>query len=115
MEKQKLINASVLKMNKLSEDKLQEVDDFIEFLLNKTENETLNLGIQMLCEKSSAFDHLKEDEDLYSISDLKENLFEKGNLVCMLVSFTDFLGRKNRPAFVLINTLEDASVSFLTN
>ncbi len=72
MDKQKLIEASVLKMNKLSESKLQEVEDFIEFLLNKIENETLNLGIQKLTEESSAFDYLKEEEELYSVSDLKE-------------------------------------------
>ena len=72
MDKQGLIEASVLKMNKLPKGKLQEVGDFIDFLLNKIENETLDRGIQKLTEDSSAFDYLKEDEELYNESDLKE-------------------------------------------
>lgn len=72
MDKQELIKESILKMNKLSEGKLQEVEDFIDFLLSKIENETLDQGIQKLTDDSSAFDYLKEDEELYNESDLKE-------------------------------------------
>lgn len=61
---------------KLSDQKLKEVADFAEFLLNKIEDRSLTEGIQQLAAGSNSFHFLEDEQDLYSSSDLKE-IYEK--------------------------------------
>lgn len=58
-------------MAKLPDQKLIEVSDFTEFLLNKIDNQLLTEEIQKLASDSKTFKFL-EDEDLYSLEDLKK-------------------------------------------
>ncbi|WP_019038844.1 DUF2281 domain-containing protein [Psychroflexus tropicus] len=72
MKKEELIDKAVEKINRLPNNKIQEVSDFIDFLLAKIDNQVMVDNAQRLSSESSSFDFLEEEENLYSISDLKE-------------------------------------------
>lgn len=48
------------------------MSDFAEFPLNKFENKLMNEGIERLVSESKAFQFVEDEEDLYSVKDLKE-------------------------------------------
>lgn len=60
------------KISKLPDNKIQEVNDFADFLLSKIDDHITVEGIQKMMNDSKAYDFLKEDDDLYTIKDLKE-------------------------------------------
>jgi hypothetical protein len=72
MSRETLIKNTLNSLSKLPEQKIQEVSDFAEFLLSKADDTVLTKGIQKLVSESKSFDFLKDDEDLYSVEDLKE-------------------------------------------
>jgi hypothetical protein len=72
MTREALLKKAINHLNKLPDQKLKEVSDFAEFLLNRIENQLITEGIQELISDSPAFKFLEEEEDLYSIDDLKE-------------------------------------------
>lgn len=59
-------------LQQLPEDKVREVADFADFILKKHDEYCLQKGIEKLSSKSKAFDFLHEEEDLYTVEDLKE-------------------------------------------
>ena len=72
MDKEKLIESAVAKMKKLPEDKVKEVEDFLDFLIAKyLDDAIIQKGIDTLINDSKTYDFLKE-EDIYTINDLKE-------------------------------------------
>ena len=72
MSRQALIEKAIRAINELPESKGEEVSDFIEFLIRKHENELLNEGISKLLTSSKSFEFLAEEDDLYTLSDIKE-------------------------------------------
>ncbi|MGX1023633.1 hypothetical protein [Flavobacterium sp. CS20] len=70
MNRQLLIEDAVKKINKLPDVKLQEINDFVDFLLRKIDDKIILENIQELTSKSNNF--LNDEEDLYDESDLKE-------------------------------------------
>jgi hypothetical protein len=72
MTREKLIKKTIEHLDKLPDNKLKEVSDFAEFLLNRIENQILTDGIQKLVTDSNSFQFLENEEDLYSSDDLKE-------------------------------------------
>ncbi len=72
MTRETLINKTVDNLKKLPNQKLEEVSNFAEFLLNRIDNQIMTEGIQKLVMDSKAFRFLEEEEDLYSVDDLKE-------------------------------------------
>lgn len=72
MTREKLIKKTIDRLSKLPDQKLKEVYDFAEFLLNKIEERNLTRGIQKLATDAKSFKYLDDEEDLYSSSDLKE-------------------------------------------
>lgn len=72
MKKEQLIEQAANKMSQLPETKIQEVSDFVDFLFSKIDNQILLDNAQQLSSESTSFDFLKEEEDLYSVSDLKD-------------------------------------------
>ncbi len=72
MTREALIKKTIDHLTKLPDQKLREVSDFAEFLLNRIENQLMTEGIQKLTSDSKAFEFLEEDKDLYSLNDLKE-------------------------------------------
>lgn len=73
MKRQALIEQALGKMKQLPDSKIQEINDFVDFLTSKMEDEMLLDNIQRLSSESTSFDFLNEEEDLYKVSDLKEH------------------------------------------
>jgi hypothetical protein len=71
MKRQILFDKTVDKLNKLSNQQLQEVNDFAEFLLCKIDDDITLKNIQELSSQSNTFDFLNEDEEIYGEDDLK--------------------------------------------
>ncbi|CAD5255851.1 MULTISPECIES: hypothetical protein [unclassified Imperialibacter] len=72
MTREVLIKRTMENLNKLPDQKLREVSDFAEFLLNRIDEAVITEGIQKLASDSVAFKFLDEEEELYSVDDLKE-------------------------------------------
>ncbi len=72
MTKELLIDKTVDYLKNLPDNKVEEVADFTEYLFQKNEEYILNKGIQKLISNSRSFDFLKDDDDLYTLDDLKE-------------------------------------------
>jgi len=67
-----LINKTLNTLALLPYDKVREVADFADFILKKYDEEVLQKGIEKLVSQSKTYDFLKDEENLYSIADLKE-------------------------------------------
>jgi len=72
MTKISIIKRTVEALEKLPEDRVAEIADFAEFLLKKYEEQILTKGIEKLVSESESFAFLEEEEDLYTLEDLKE-------------------------------------------
>lgn len=72
MEKDILIEETLITLSKLPEDKIKAIAEYAAFLLLKYEEEQLQKGIETLMENSSSFDFLKEDHVSYTLEDIKE-------------------------------------------
>ncbi|MBI3814550.1 MAG: hypothetical protein HY279_08830 [Nitrospinae bacterium] len=72
MTKEILINKTVDYLKNLPDEKVAEVADFTEYLYQKYEEYIFNRGIRKLASESKSFEFLKEEEDLYTVNDLKE-------------------------------------------
>jgi Protein of unknown function (DUF2281) len=76
MTRQAIIDRTVEVINQLPDEKASEISDFADFLLKKYEELLINQNIQKLVSEGAAFSFLNEEEDLYSLSDLKEKFHE---------------------------------------
>lgn len=72
MNRSILIKETMDKIHQLPDGKIQEINDFAEFLLSKIDDKILLEGIQKLTSDSKSFEYLNNEEDLYSVNDLKE-------------------------------------------
>lgn len=72
MNRSILIKETIDKIHQLPDIKIQEINDFAEFLLSRIDDKILLEGMQKLASDSKSFDYLKNEEDLYSVNDLKE-------------------------------------------
>lgn len=72
MTRKAIIEKTISILNRLPEDKAEEISDFAGFIIKKYEEEQLTSGIQQLVSETKAFDFLAEEEELYSVKDVKE-------------------------------------------
>lgn len=72
MDRQLLIDDAVDKIRQLPDTKIQEINDFADFLLSKIDDRIISENIQKLSSESKSFDFLKDEEELYDVNDLKE-------------------------------------------
>ena len=72
MTKQILIDRTIKVINELPQDKAAEISDFAEFVFKRHEENELINGIQNMVPKSHAFEFLNNEEEIYSMADLKE-------------------------------------------
>jgi hypothetical protein len=71
MNRDTLIKKTLKNLSKLPQDKVREISDFADFIMKRHEEETLQKSIEKLVSHSKSFDFLNEEEDLYSLDDLK--------------------------------------------
>lgn len=78
MSKKELIEKTVLTLERLPEEKIVEVSDFADFVLQKNEDNLLLQGIAQLTAQSKSYEFLEDDEELYTLNDIKETYNDKG-------------------------------------
>lgn len=71
MSRAEIIEQTIAALNKLPESKGEEVMDFANFMVKRTEDLQLQEGIQKLIENSDSFSFLNEEEEIYTLDDLK--------------------------------------------
>lgn len=72
MTRQAIIDRTIKAINQLPEDKAEEISDFADFVSKRYEEHLMTKGIQKLSAGSGTFTFLNEEDELYSITDLKE-------------------------------------------
>jgi hypothetical protein len=72
MTKQIIIEQTLKVFNQLPEDKVEEISNFADFILKRYEESELLRGIQKIASESNTFNFLDNEEDLYTIADLKK-------------------------------------------
>ena len=71
MTKQAIIEHTIEVINQLPEDKAVEIAEFADSLIRQQDESSFNKDIQSLASGQS-FEFLNEEEDLYTVKDLKE-------------------------------------------
>ncbi|MEY2903802.1 MAG: hypothetical protein RLY89_2908 [Bacteroidota bacterium] len=72
MTRQAIIEKTLKAINQLPESKAEEISDFAEFIIKKYEDQKLTYAIQQMASESKSFEFLESEEELYTVSDLKE-------------------------------------------
>jgi len=72
MNRSVLIKETIDKIQLLPDIKIQEINDFAEFLLSRIDDKILLEGIQKLASESKSYEFLKNEDELYSVNDIKE-------------------------------------------
>lgn len=72
MSREELIKSTVEKLNQLSDNRLQEVSDYVSFLTTKIDDKIISEGIKSLASTSKIYHFLHDEEDIYQVSDVKE-------------------------------------------
>lgn len=72
MTRQAIIERTIKAINQLPAEKAEEISDFADFMTKRYEEHQLTQGMQQLTADSKAFAFLNDEEDLYSLADVKE-------------------------------------------
>ena len=72
MTKKELIEKTTSTLSKLPPDKVTGIADFADYIFKKYEEETLQKGIEKTVSESKSFEFLKSEEEIYTVSDVKE-------------------------------------------
>ena len=70
--KKDLISKTIEALEELPEEKVLQISEFADFLLKKHEDELIQKGIYKITEESESFSFLYEEEDIYTVKDLKK-------------------------------------------
>lgn len=71
-KKERSIQKTIEILKNLPGERVKAVQDFAEYLLHKYDDYALVKGIEKLSVESNTFEFLEEDEELYTVKDLKE-------------------------------------------
>ena len=71
MEREAIMRQTVHNIEQLPTRRIREVNDYVEFMLQKTEDVLITEGLQQLASSCHGFDFLNDEPDLYSINDLR--------------------------------------------
>lgn len=76
MIKQAIIERTVKIINQLPESKAEEISDFADFVIKRYEEQSLTIDIQNLISDSRSFEFLSNEDEIYSLKDLKNTFSE---------------------------------------
>ncbi|RUA27884.1 MAG: hypothetical protein DSY77_16845 [Bacteroidetes bacterium] len=71
MEKANLIQDTIDILDKMSDEKILEVKDYASYLLKKYKENMLQNGLIELANQSQSYKFLEQEEELYTVEDLK--------------------------------------------
>jgi hypothetical protein len=71
MTKEALIQKTVKRLSTLPNEKIHEVLDFADFIAKKYEEDVIQKGITALATHSKTYEFLYDEEDMYTVNDLK--------------------------------------------
>ena len=71
MSKEEMIAKTIAAMQKLPADKVAEVSDFADFILQRKEDKEITEGIAQISIQSKSYKFLDEEEELYTLNDVK--------------------------------------------
>ena len=71
MSKEEMIAKTIAALQKLPADKVAEVSDFADFILQRKEDKEITEGIAQISIQSKSYKFLDEEEDLYTLNDVK--------------------------------------------
>ena len=71
MEREALMEKTICKIEKLPMTRIQEVNDFVEFIIRKADDILITEGLQQLSSSSNVYDFLENEPELYTVNDLK--------------------------------------------
>lgn len=71
MSKQELIEKTINALQKLPADKVAEVAEFTDLILQRNEDKEITSGIGELSAQTKSYKFLEEEEDLYTLNDVK--------------------------------------------
>lgn len=72
MSREELLKVTIEKLNQLSDKRLEEVSEYVSFLANRIDDKILNDGIKNIISDSKSYEFLREEDELYKVSDIKE-------------------------------------------
>lgn len=72
MTRQILIERTINALKQLPQEKAEEISDFADFLFKRYEEKMLSEGIQKMVSTSESFEFLMNEEEIYTVADLKE-------------------------------------------
>ena len=71
MEREVLMEKTIRKIKRLPTTRVREIDDFVEFVMQKNDDALMTEELQQLSSYSHVYDFLKNEPELYSVNDLK--------------------------------------------
>lgn len=72
MSKEQILKKTISKLQQLDKNTLKEADDFVDFLLARVSDKELTKEIQNQAEEGETFTFLEDEEELYTVHDLKK-------------------------------------------
>ena len=72
MTKQAIIERTIQVINLLPPEKAIEISDFADFIIKRYEEQLITDNIQKIVTESDSFSFLNEEEEIYTLKDLKE-------------------------------------------
>jgi len=68
MEREVLVKKTVHNIQQLPTTRVQEVSDFVEFILRRVNDSLITEGLQQLSSSSRSYDFLNDEPELYSVT-----------------------------------------------
>jgi hypothetical protein len=71
MNRQNLIKNTLDKINQLPDIKVKEINEYADLLISRIDDNIIRDGIQEITSQNESFDFLNQEEDIYTVQDLK--------------------------------------------